>query len=285
MKPILFTLLTLAAFSSAAHAALVIADFNDNTLGQLSNFTAGNGQAGGTGFDPAANNTWSNTGTINAIAGDLAPPISTNYNIPQGGAAPVSAQGTFADGRQTTRALDFTLTGDVWFSFLRNQPTANSRGGITFNQNGSSPGDPRIVATGADVRIGIATIQPPGGGANGVITIGTSALVLGRLSIDPLGDEVLDVWIDPDVAGGIGGLGAPSTSLTQQSASLDAGITRLGLQSYSSDNQGGIVDAVRVSDDSNANQAFADVTGVLVPEPSTAFLMLFGALAALRRRR
>ena len=165
------------------------------------------------------------------------------------------------------------------------RPTANSRGGITFNQNASGPGDPRIVATGVDVRIGLATIQPPGGGANGVITLGTSALVLGRLAIDPLGDEALDVWIDPDVSGGIAGLPAPSTSLTEQAALLDGGITRLGVQTYSSDGQGGIVDAVRVSDDSNANQAFADVTGVFVPEPSSALLFMVGVLASLRRRR
>jgi len=285
MKPTSFSFLTLLAITTSAPAALVIADFNDNTAGQLSHATPGSGQAGGTGFDPAANNTWGNTGTIDAISGDLSAPVSTNYNLTQGAGGALSAQGDFTAGRQATRALDFTLSGDVWFSFLLNQPTTNSRGGITFNQNGFSPAEPRIVATGADLRISLATIQPPGGGANGVFTFGRTALVLGRLSIDLAGDEVLDVWVDPNVSGGIGGLGAPSTSLTQQSTSLDAGITRLGIQSYSSDNQGGIVDAIRLSDDPSADQAFADVTGVLVPEPSAALLLLLGAFSVIRRRR
>ena len=74
------------------------------------------------------------------VAGDLAAPAATNYAYTQAG-TPLSAQGTFASGRQATRALASPLVGStVWFSFLLNQPTANSRGGITFNQDASGPG-------------------------------------------------------------------------------------------------------------------------------------------------
>ena len=264
MKPSLF-IATLAVPFFSVHqtmAGTAVADFNDLVEGQLSNFTAGAGQAGGSGFDPDPSNTWGNTGTIITIAGDLAAPASTNYSFTQG-VTPISAQGTFTAGRQATRALAAPLVGStVWFSFLLNQPTENSRGGITFNQNGSSPGDPRIVATGGDLRLGLATIQPPGGGANGVITIGETALVLGRLTIDTLGgEETLDVWINPDVSNGEAGLPAPTNTLTQEAPTFDAGISRLGVQTYSSDGLGGIVDALIVSDEPNAFEIVAPSGG------------------------
>jgi len=253
-----------AAFSllssiTVATAGTATADLNDLVEGQMSHATAGLGQAGGTGFDPDANNTWSNTGTISAIPGDLTAPTSTNYSYVQGAGTALSAQGTFTAGRQATRALAAPLTGStVWFSFLLNQPTTESRGGITFNQNGFSPAEPRIVATGGDLRLSLSTIQVPGGGANGVIPIGETVLILGRVTIDTFGgDEVLDVWVNPDVSNGVAGLPAPTNTLTQEAATFDTGIERVGIQSYSSDTLGGIVDALIVSDEPNAFEIVA----------------------------
>ncbi len=272
---------TLASFLCvslvSANAAVVVADFNDNSPGPLGSFTAGAGQGGGSGWDGAS--VWGNTGTINVVGGDLAAPGSTNYAIAQTGTGQ-SIQGTFATGRHTTRAVATTLVGDIWFSFLLNQATINSRGGLSFNQDTSAPGDPRIVATGTDLRLGLATLQ----GSGAALTVGQTSLVVGRLSLSAVGAETLSVWVDPDVAGGIAGLGAPSTTLTEDAPALDAGVTRIGLQSYSSDNQGGILDSVRFSDDPDRNRAFADVTGILVPEPATGMLVGIGALLALGRR-
>ena len=121
-------LLCLLSAASPATAAVVYADFNDNTLGTLGSATVGAGQQGGSGF--LAGDTWANTGTIDVIPGDLSAPISTNYAITQGSAVGShSAQGDFANGRQATRATAATLgtSSDVWFSFLLHQPTNNSR--------------------------------------------------------------------------------------------------------------------------------------------------------------
>lgn len=280
------TLLFLSASAMAPlKAAVVYADFNDNSAANpLGSFTAGAGQGGGSGF--LAGDVWANTGTINVVANDLTAPASTGYGLTQSG-TPQSAQGTFATGRQTTRATATTLgtSSSVWFSFLLNQPTTNSRGGITFNQNSSSPGNLRVVATGVDVRLGLgATLQPAGGGAT--MAIGSDTLIVGQLLIDPAGDETLSIWVNPDVSSGIPGLGAANTSLSEQAAAMDGGITRVGIQSYSSDNLGGIVDSLVISDAADENQAFADITGTtIIPEPSSALLTLLASLGLIRRRR
>jgi hypothetical protein len=280
------TLIALSALvTTSANAAVVYADFNDNTLGPLGSFTAGAGQGGGTGF--LGGDVWANTGTINVISGDLSAPGSTGYALTQLGIGQ-SAQGDNTAGRQTTRATATTMgtSSDVWFSFILNLPASASRGGITFNQNGSSPGNPRIVAVGGDVRIALSTLQPSGGGAT--MSLGVDTLFVGQLQIDAAGDETLSIWINPDVSGGIAGLGAADTSLTEQAASVDGGITRVGVQSYGTTATpvGGIVDAFVVSDDADPNQAFADVTGVnVIPEPSSAFLSFLASLGLLRRRR
>ena len=281
---LLNSLFLLSAISTTSHAAVVYADFNDNTLGALSSFTAGAGQGGGTGF--LAGDVWANTGLISVISGDLSAPAGTNYAITQGsavGAHKVQNQTTTV--RQTTRAVATTMgtSSGIWFSFLLNQPTTNSRGGITFNQLASQamPGDPRIVATGTDLRVGLAVLQTTGT----TISLGVDTLIVGLLEINPSGNESISLWVNPDVSGGIAGLGAPDNSLTEQAASLDAGVTRVGIQSYASDSQGGIFDAFILSDNSDANQAFADVTGVLIPEPTSGTLALLGGLLILRRRR
>jgi hypothetical protein len=265
-----------------AAADTIIADFNDLTSGPLGQFEPGIGQEGGEGF--LSGDTWSNTGTLSVIANDLTPPPFTNYAVSQTPTGQ-SVQGNNTAGRQSTRALAVPLRNTVWFSFLLNQPTIDSRGGITFNQNTSAPSNPRVVATGTELRLGLGlTLQAAGQGAN-LLTLGETALILGQLTIDPVGDETLNIWINPDVSGGIAGLGAVDTSLSEQTASLEGGVTRVGVQSYASDSQGGIVDTLILSDDADPNQAFADVTGVLIPEPSTLFFSALSALGLLRRRR
>lgn len=266
------------ALTAACQSAVVYADFNDNAAGTLGSFTAGAGQAGGIGF--LAGDVWANTGTVNVVAGDLVAPASTNYGLSQSG-TPQSAQGTFAAGRQTTRAIATTMTGTIWFSYLFNQVSIDSRSGITFNQNGSSPGDPRVVAAGDRLRIGLGSLQSAAQGT--AVAFNQTYLLVGRLTIDAVGDEVIDLWLDPDVSLGSGALGMPDNTWTGDQTSLDGGITRIGVQSYSSDNMGGLIDALRVSDGPNG---FADVTGAVIPEPSASLLLClaFGGFF-LRRQR
>lgn len=250
-RPILSILCSLPLIH-AANAGTVIADFNDNNPGPLGSLTTGAGQGGGSGF--LTGDVWANTGLISVISGDLTAPPSTNFTFVQGETVGAqSVQNQTVNTRQTTRALETALgtSGDIWFSFLLNQPTTNSRGGITFNQPAAqtNPGNPRLVATGTDLRIGLGpTLQTTGA----PVSLATDTLIVGQLIIDAAGDETMNVWVNPDVSAGIAGLGAPSTSLSEQTDSLEGGVTRLGIQSYSSDSQGGIVDAFRMSDEPDA---------------------------------
>jgi hypothetical protein len=259
-------LLCFTLFTSPLGANTVIADFNDNFEGPLGAFTVGDGQGGGVGW--LSGDVWANTGTISVIPGDLVAPAATGYAVTQDPTSQ-SVQGTFSSGRHTTRAVETPMNGTVWFSFLLNQPTSESRGGITFNQNASSPGNPRIVATGSEMRLGLgATLQPGGGGAN-LLTIGETALILGRLSIDNTGlAETLDVWINPDVSGDSSSLPAPDTTLSEEAALLDTGVTRVGIQSYSADGLGGIVDSLRVSDAANAFEVVTGQGDIVLDDPN-----------------
>ncbi|MEN8871743.1 MAG: hypothetical protein ABF380_12945 [Akkermansiaceae bacterium] len=253
-------------------AGTVVADFNDNTTGPLGVFNPGEGQGGGLGFLPG--DVWANTGTIAVIASDLTSPTATNYSITQSG-TPQSTQGTFTSGRHTTRAVDSPLTGIVWFSYLLNQPSLDSRGGITLNQDSSAPGNPRIVATGTEVRLGLGpTLQGEGGGAN-LLTVGETALILGRLTIDSTGvAETLDIWINPDVIGDASSLPAPDTTLSEETPSLDSGITRIGIQSYSADSQGGIIDSLRLSNEDNGFEVVTRDTVIILDDPNLAVSQL-----------
>ncbi len=242
------------ALSSPLSAGIVIADFNDLTPSPLGDSSPGNGQEGGFGW--LQNDSWANTNTITVVANDLTAPASTGYGVSQS-ENPQSIQGSNIGGSQCTRALDTPLQGTIWFSFLLNQPTDASRGGITFNQNSLAPANPRIVATGSEVRLALATLQGAGQGADR-LTAGETALILGRLTIDDTGlEDSLEVWINPDLSGGETSLPTPDTTIMEELPTLDGGITRIGVQSYSADSQGGILDSLRLSDRASA---FSDVT-------------------------
>lgn len=290
MRLIVLPLLTTLALVAPGklRATLVMADFNDLTAG------VAQGQGGGTGFS----SNYANTGTINVIGGDLTPDASTHYCIVTTG-TPQSLQGRWSSGRQLNRNLTNPLVaggGTVWFSYLLNQPLAESRGGIGFNQGGFSPGNPRIVSVGDELRIGLGgTLQPAGGGV-AMGGLGQTHLVVGRLIVDPTaGAETIDVWINPDVAAGSTNLGAPDNSLSVNDAGLSAnGVTSLAFSSYDTSTtanfDGGILDNVILSDTATTGglhpdqQAFFEVTGK-IPEPSRAVLISFGLGALLLRRR
>jgi hypothetical protein len=254
---------------NVAHATLIIADSNDLTLGGQ------NAQAGGTGFT----GTWTATGTIDVIGGDLSAPVSTGYALTQSGTAQ-SIRGDHNAARQNHRALATALTGDtVWFSLLLQNQADTSRGGISFNGNTFSPSNPRIQSTGK-------TLFVNGSTASGdVFVAGQTALVLGRITVADVGNDTFEVWVNPDVSGGEAGLGIATGSNT--GAYFGAGgINRIGNISYGhNSNAGAIVDMIYLSDGPNA---FADVTGITaIPEPSTALLLGWGCLglALMKRRR
>ncbi|MFK7850229.1 MAG: hypothetical protein AB8D78_04550 [Akkermansiaceae bacterium] len=278
LKQILF-FLAITAPTSVVSAALVVADFNDLTGGN-SNLS---GQGGGTGFS----GTWSGTATIDVNSGDLVAPASTNFGLSQSGTAQ-RVDGDFGGSRQIFRPLSTTLGaggGTIWFSMLFNSQSNTARGGLTFNETASASTfrDHVYIANGF-VRLGLDN----DGQGRAAFSNNVDNLLLGSLSIDPTGDETISVWVNPDVSGGIGGLGAADATFTENATNLNGGISDLGIISFeSTDNAGTVlIDAVRLSDNSDANLAFAEVTGInVIPEPSVALLVACGALGLLRRRR
>jgi hypothetical protein len=267
---LLCVLALIAAWAAPARATLVVADFNDLAPGGL------NGQGGGVGLSGS----WGNTGTIDvSIAnGDLSAPVGTNYSATQSGTGK-SVIGDWGDPRQSTRALSTALTGDtVWFSFLVQNTTADSRGGISFNRDDFDPRDPRVQSAAGQL---FANNNRLGN----MFTVGETALVVGRILVDDAGADAWDIWVNPNMGSGIGGLGATALSFSDNTISA-AGIHRLGVVSYhtgtNGDQNGAIVDAIRVSDGPNA---FAEVGGVIVPEPATVSLAAMSLLLLTRRRR
>lgn len=268
--------LLLAAFAPGASAAIIIADFNDLT-GSDADLT---GQAGGTGFTGI----WAGSATVDVNSGDLTAPAATNFGISQGGGAQF-VNGEFSSQRQSFRSLSTTLAGGtggtIWFSLLFNSPDNTSRGALTFNETGASTFKRAVFIANGSVRLGLATED---GSGPATYTNNVDTLLVGSLTLSSTGDETISIWLNPDVSAGIGGLGTASTTKTEDAISLTGGITTIGVSSYEAGSAGGVLlDALRLSDNTDANQAFLDVT--TVPEPSTALLGAIGAIALLRRRR
>jgi hypothetical protein len=271
-----------APLCGSAGATTVRTDFNDLTPGQLPN------QGGGTGFAPAS--TWAGGTGPAVVTGDLTAPASTNFALTQSG-TPQRLQapnGVMSGQGQDYRAPAATLTGDVWFSFLVNPASANSRGGIGFS-TGATSTDPRVLSVGSTLYVGYgsATTTPVGPiQIANKFTVGQTSLVLGNIRINDNGtNDRLRVWVNPNVAGF-----DPSAPPTPDvnTATLDQfgnGLGNVSVSSYTNatDTASGIVDLVSVSDGANA---FFDVTGVNpVPEPGSLGLLGLAAASLLTRRR
>ncbi len=245
--------------TAPADAALVRADFNDLSLGDLS------GQAGGVGLA----GTWADNGTgnIDVVSGDLAAPASTNFAVDQSGSArSVQGVGT-SDGDRGKRTFSTPLAGEVWFSFLVN-PTATGRGGIDLDAL-------RILAVGTGFRVLGATGVDKNVG--GLFTPGSDALVLGRVQIDAGGggEDYIQGWVNPDIYN----LGTPAISVTTANWIGDGQLNTLGVESYFSGSApAATVDLISVSDGGgNPNWAFNQVVGI--PEPAT--LLIWSLLVGL----
>ncbi len=85
-------------------------------------------------------------------------------------------------------------------------------------------------------------------------------------------------WGNPDLSGGESGLGEASETGSGADAFGSAFDTM-----YVSADGGGLVDALRISDD--ATSAFQFVTVGTIPEPTTMLLIVLGGIPLLSRRR
>jgi len=271
-------LLTVGVLVAAgpATAGLVVADFNDVSVGNLRN------KAGGTGLS----GTW-NAGTdyIFVGSGDLSSPL---YNITQGG-TPQSVYGTYTGGRQQIRSLATPASGDIWFSFLARNDQAGDRSGVTFNNpdyNTNKKG--QILLLDDDVRFNLVDGASAGQyiQADNVLAYGQTALIVGQLVVGP-GNDSLKLWLNPDLAGDPFAVESLTPVLSTIAFDLGGDVNRIGVLSYYTSNQspGGLVDNFRLSDEWNA---YSQVTGADVPEPLTLALLGFasaGIARYVRRRR
>jgi hypothetical protein len=135
------------------------------------------------------------------------------------------------------------------------------RGGICFNHPTTlhDPTNPRIMALGSQLNAWLTANNQIA--LNNAFTANTTALVLGRIQVNPVvgANDTLSLWIDPDV----NSLGAPTASFSSANWIGSAGITSVSIQSYGAGN-GGIIDAFRISDDADA---YTQVTGSTIPDP------------------
>ena len=204
------------------------------------------------------------TSTIRAVAGNLTYP---GYNASQSGGAAQAFQGDYFGYRATAANLDTgtSLTGEVWFSFLVQNPSGNAEGGIAFNAgNGGSPNQPfEVVADGTSLRVDL-----PGGGGSTIANVftadgATTHLVVGRMNT---ATGEFEVWVDPDLINGA--TSDPVFSGTDATGSFDP-ITNVGVVTWATDatwpdqtdaRRGGIVDAIRLDNDSFAVAGFSEAT-------------------------
>ena len=235
-----FTYTLTGGMTTAQPDALV--NFGTMSSGQILSSSQGSGFGGN----------WGATATLKSVTGSLS---STDYNFPDSGAGNFALQGTYGQPRQAVNTLATPLSGEVWFSFLVNNPLATSVGGLSFNSplTDSNPLSAKIAvqAVGTDLRIGGATYA-------GEFALNQTALVLGRITFDADGNEVIDVWVDPPLTT------SPSLPLPTASATAELGgsITTVGLIAYNdvavagTVNDGGILDNVAI------DTRFSNVTGV-----------------------
>lgn len=285
----------LTALPAVSQASFVQATFNDLTVGSIY------GQTGGTGF--ASGSTWTtnaSSSVIRVVAGNLSAPASTNFALTQTDGSPRSteAYNTTPVERIRSRALESSMTGTVWISFLINVANSGETAGISLN----SPAGftqfslrPALFASGTSLIYDPDRTDQIGTGeeavsANSIFTLGMDALVLARLTIKSDEPSTLDAWVNPTlIADGF----LPTPTLSIASVGIANTVTgnfdnltfldriAIGATSTSS-SSGGNLDLLTLSN--NANGAF-EVTGVNVAVPEPAAISLLGLLPALSRRR
>jgi hypothetical protein len=277
MKTIL-PLAALAGLSMAgtASAVLVSADLN-----------AGGADTGFSGGWVGSNNVFISAATDLTYA---------NYSIGQTGTpGNVYAANTAHPDRMDSRNLAASMSGDIWFSALVNVTSGSNFAGLSFakdlytggvNRYSHALSELRVVLTPSSLIVDMNGGSPPTatGTETGSFAADTTHLILGQMTVG-IGNDTLNVWIDPDVitAGGPGGLGA--ANFTSTTVDFMDEINKIGVPISWNGSSSPHVDALRYSD---TLTAFTDVTGVTpaaIPEPSTTALLGLGGLALVFRRR
>jgi hypothetical protein len=266
----------LVSMAAEARATLLVADFNDITTGDLK------GKGGGTGFS----STWNGSSTPAVVSGNLG---SARYDLPPTGTAQHVSGNNDTGLRQEFRSTVDSPTGTVWFSFLAKVDKTGDQAGLSINAPTTTPfgdpGDANVYLTGSTLNYQFGT--GTAGTLANAVTIGTTALFVGRVTISSTGADPVSLWLNPDL---IANPDITAYTPVYSSAGVDwlSSINVVGaIVAQKSGGSGGAghVDNFRFSDGGgDAAEAYRDVTGV--PEPGSLLVLAgaFGALA-LRRRR
>jgi hypothetical protein len=271
--------LVFCSSAAAAQATMVVADFNDLTAGGI------NGQAGGTGW--TGNWTGSAGGTVSA--GDLTSPL---YNVPQSGTGE-RYRSVNATGLRQNFRTPASLTGTIWFSYLAKAETGGDRAGLSINSPTATPFNDTGLAHA--YLVGDTLNYQFGAGTAGTLSaaapVGSNALIVGKIDLNggAGGADPITLWVNPDLVANPD-INSYTPAYTNASVDWLGSIDTIGVIAARADggiNGGGDVDNIRFSDGGgDAAQAYADVTGAGVPEPTTlAFLALAGGAGLARRRR
>ena len=206
------------------------------------------------------------TGSSNVFVKDAPDLTYARYRITQTGTTPRVYVSNAAPDRQDVRQLETALSGDIWFSVLVHVPAGSGYAGLTFNSSGDDY-DP--IASAARVLMGPNKLHVGfDGGATSATTrefeADTTHLLLGKMRV-VAGDDMLSVWVDPDLSDAASPDDLPTADLTTAAVDFANAITHVGVAGRDGAGVDVAIDAIRLS---NSASAFQDVTGVATPPAS-----------------
>jgi hypothetical protein len=168
--------------------------------------------------------------------------------------------------RQDSRDLATAMSNEVWFSVLVNVPVGGSFAGLAFHSDPLSAPSDDFSHNVADLRVLMSPNQlivDVDGGAlpagMGSFAAGYTHLLLGKLSVVTSNDAI-SVWVNPNLNGASGPEDLPTADYTNSTVDFANTIVRIGVPGADDGIASVSVDAIRLSDTTNA---FKDVTGVI----------------------
>jgi|GEM_PF-1723699 len=213
---------------------------------------------------------------------------SGGYNISQTGSGHV--YGNYESGfRGMNRDLT-NLTGTVWFSALVRDEVAMGHAGIQFNNPNSTDylqGGWDIDLWNTNLIVRYNSVATTNTTIN--LALSTTHLIVGRITFQANGsNDRFEVWADPINLTNVYN-GSESALFSADTADMGASLFRVGVFGWGTNATSlAMVDALRLSDGGGDTiTAFAEVTGVTVPEPSALVLVVagLGLLCVFRRWR
>jgi large repetitive protein len=215
------------------------------------------------GADAGFSGNWYN-GSNNAFPTDTNDLTYGDYAIIQSGSTERVYASNSGGDRQDVRDLAGAMSGNIWFSVLVYVPAGGNFATLSFNH-----GSPSYDSTMSDVRIWMTASQVQVGFAGAGATAGTGSfasdtthLILGQMNVVS-GNDTISVWVDPDLSAVSGPGDLPAANYTSSAVDFTDSIIRIGAGGNKGSAAEVHVDAIRLSDTTNA---FNEVTGLGIVE-------------------